>query len=96
MNSNLVYVTNKNKWKIKILILGFDLPNWLEDFDFDLDGDTLEDYMIEVFFREFGIASYLLQEQCNKALAPFADSTDGLASGNITAKLIFYLIILSI
>ncbi|XP_060567959.1 uncharacterized protein LOC132726631 [Ruditapes philippinarum] len=67
-------------WDAGYLIEGFELPNWLNDFNFELDGDTLKDYMIEVLFRELGIAPYLQEEQCDKALAPYVDATEGVAS----------------
>jgi hypothetical protein len=60
----------------------------LDDFNFKLDGDTLKDYMIEVLFRELGIAPYLQEEQCDKALAPYDDATAGVASGKKESNLI--------
>ncbi|XP_053398929.1 uncharacterized protein LOC128556927 [Mercenaria mercenaria] len=67
-------------WNPGSLIEGYNLTDWMNDFNFVFDGDSLKDYMIDVLFRELGIAAYLQDVQCNRADAPFSGSLNGLIS----------------
>ncbi|XP_053390116.1 uncharacterized protein LOC128553035, partial [Mercenaria mercenaria] len=64
-------------WNVGLTIPDFSLTNWMGNLGYELDGDTLKDFMIEKLFDALGIAKYLEVTECKRELYPYINATDG-------------------